>query len=84
MSAYVPAVTTRSPACNPFLITTRSRSFSPSSTARGFEPRVVELGEKLRGRVVVKNGLKAGERVVMAGTYALKARLLKSQIGDSH
>jgi cobalt-zinc-cadmium efflux system membrane fusion protein len=50
----------------------------------GFEPRVVELGEKLRGRVVVKNGLKAGERVVTAGTYALKARLLKSQIGDSH
>ena len=50
----------------------------------GFEPRVVELGEKLRDRVVIKNGLQAGERVVTAGTYALKARLLKSQIGDSH
>jgi cobalt-zinc-cadmium efflux system membrane fusion protein len=50
----------------------------------GFEPRVVELGDKLRGKVVVRNGLKAGERVVMAGTYALKARVLKSQIGDSH
>lgn len=50
----------------------------------GFEPRVVDLGDKLRGRVVVKAGLKAGERVVIAGTYALKARLLKSQIGDAH
>jgi cobalt-zinc-cadmium efflux system membrane fusion protein len=50
----------------------------------GFEPRVVELGDKLRGKVLIKNGLKAGERVVTAGTYALKARVLKSQIGDSH
>ena len=50
----------------------------------GFEPRVVELGDKLRDKVVIKNGLKAGERVVTAGTYALKARMLKSQIGDSH
>ncbi len=50
----------------------------------GFEPRVVELGDKLRGKVVIKSGLKAGEKVVVAGSYALKARLLKSQIGDSH
>lgn len=50
----------------------------------GFEPRPVELGDKLRGKVVVKSGIKSGEKVVTAGTYALKARLLKSQIGDSH
>ncbi|MCK9284729.1 MAG: efflux RND transporter periplasmic adaptor subunit [Rhodocyclaceae bacterium] len=50
----------------------------------GFEPRVVELGDKLRGKVVIRSGLKAGDKVVMAGSYALKARLLKSQIGDSH
>jgi cobalt-zinc-cadmium efflux system membrane fusion protein len=50
----------------------------------GFEPRVVELGDKLRGKVVIRSGLKAGDKVVVAGTYALKARLLKSQIGDSH
>lgn len=49
-----------------------------------FEPRPIEIGEKLRGRMVVKSGLKPGERVVTAGAYALKARLLKSQIGDSH
>ena len=50
----------------------------------GFEPRPVELGDKLRGKVVIKSGIKSGEKIVTAGTYALKARLLKSQIGDSH
>ena len=50
----------------------------------GFEPRAVELGDKLRGRVVVKAGLQAGERVVTAGTYALKARIMKSQLGEGH
>lgn len=50
----------------------------------GFEPRPVELGDTVGDRVVVKSGLKAGEEVVMRGAYAIKARLLKSQIGDSH
>ena len=36
------------------------------------------------GRTVVKSGVEAGEKVVTAGAYALKARLLKSQIGDEH
>jgi cobalt-zinc-cadmium efflux system membrane fusion protein len=48
----------------------------------GFEPRPVELGDKLGGRTVVKAGLKAGDMVVTAGTFALKARLLKSQISE--
>lgn len=52
--------------------------------AGGFEARVVELGDKVGDRVVVKSGLKEGEPVVTAGAYALKARLLKSQIGDTH
>lgn len=50
----------------------------------GFEPRAVEAGDKLSGRTVIKSGLKADEQVVAAGAYALKARLLKSQIGDAH
>lgn len=50
----------------------------------GFEARAVETGEKLAGRTVIKLGLKAKEQVVTAGAYALKARLMKSQIGDSH
>ena len=49
-----------------------------------FEPRVVELGEKLRGQVVIKKGLEAGDKVVTAGTYALKARIMKSQLGQGH
>jgi cobalt-zinc-cadmium efflux system membrane fusion protein len=51
------------------------------ATDDGFELRPVELGERLKGRVVVTAGLKAGERVVTAGAYALKARQLKSQLG---
>lgn len=50
----------------------------------GFEPRPIELGQRLQGRVVVKNGLKPGDVVVVSGTYALKARLLKGQIGEGH
>ena len=52
--------------------------------AGGFEPRAVELGEKVGGRVVVRSGVKEGEQIVVAGAYALKARMLKSQIGDAH
>ena len=50
----------------------------------GYEQRAVELGDKLSGRTVVKSGLVVGEQVLIAGTYALKARVLKSQIGDEH
>lgn len=51
---------------------------------QGFEARPVELGERLGGKVVIKSGLAPGEDVVTEGVYALKARMLKSQIGDSH
>ena len=50
----------------------------------GFESRAIEPGDKLSGRTVIKSGVAAGEKVVTAGAYALKARLLKSQIGDEH
>ena len=49
-----------------------------------YEQRAIEPGERLGNRTVVKSGLSAGEQVVSAGTYALKARVLKSQIGDTH
>ncbi len=48
----------------------------------GFEPRVVELGDNLGGRLVIKDGIEEGDTVVVEGSYALKARLLKSKIGD--
>lgn len=50
----------------------------------GYEQRAIEPGAKLGGRTVIKSGLAAGEQVVSAGAYALKARVLKSQIGDEH
>ena len=49
-----------------------------------FNSKAIEPGDKLGGRTIVKSGLAAGDQVVVAGTYALKARLLKSQIGDAH
>lgn len=52
--------------------------------AAGFEARPVELGERFNGRVVVKSGVKPGELVAHEGVYALKARLLKGQLGDGH
>lgn len=45
----------------------------------GFTPRAVEVGPTVGGKVAIKAGLSPGERVVVAGAYALKARLLKSQ-----
>lgn len=48
--------------------------------ADGFEPRAVDLGEKLHGHVILKAGIKPGEKVVMSGAFALKAKMLKSQI----
>lgn len=48
----------------------------------GFESRAIEPGEKLSGRTVINSGVAAGEEVVIAGAYALKARLLKSQISE--
>lgn len=49
-----------------------------------YEMRLVEPGERLGGRTVVKSGIEPGEAVVTAGAYALKARKLKSQLGHGH
>ena len=50
----------------------------------GFGTRPIEIAEQQGGRVVIKSGVKAGELVVVEGVYALKARQLKSQIGEGH
>ncbi|HTE16208.1 MAG TPA: efflux RND transporter periplasmic adaptor subunit, partial [Burkholderiales bacterium] len=50
----------------------------------GFEARSIEIAERVGGRVIVKSGVKAGELVVIGGVYALKAKQLKSQIGEGH
>lgn len=50
----------------------------------GFEPRPVQTGDTRGGRTVLASGVREGEEVVTGGVYALKARLLKSQISDEH
>lgn len=49
----------------------------------GYEPRAVEIERRLNGLVAIKSGVLPGEAVVVAGAFALKARLLKSQIGEA-
>lgn len=49
----------------------------------GFEPRAIEVGDRAQGQVAVNSGLVSGESVAVQGAYALKARMLKSQIGEA-
>jgi cobalt-zinc-cadmium efflux system membrane fusion protein len=51
-------------------------------TEDGFAPRPVETGPRAGGEVVIAAGLERGDEVVESGAFALKARLLKAQIGD--
>ncbi len=47
-----------------------------------FEPRTVEVGERVGGRVVILHGLRLGERVVTSGNFLLDAESkLKSAAG---
>lgn len=55
--------------------------------ARGngrFEPRAIATGETRDGWTLVEQGLRAGDSYVRQGAFAFKARLLRSQLGDSH
>jgi len=52
--------------------------------AAGFKAHPIEVAGRSAGKVIVKSGIKAGDLVVTEGVYALKARLLKSQIGSGH
>ncbi len=48
--------------------------------ARVYRPRVIALGQRIDGKVVVVQGLKPGERVVTLGAGALRSEALKAQI----
>lgn len=48
-----------------------------------YEARSVQIGSRSGGTVVIDNGLKAGDWVVRKGAFAIKAKMLKSQIGDT-
>lgn len=49
-----------------------------------FEPVAVMAGVTREGWTVIEQGLKAGDSYVRKGAFALKARLLRSQLGDHH
>ncbi|HEY0231605.1 MAG TPA: efflux RND transporter periplasmic adaptor subunit [Dokdonella sp.] len=55
-----------------------------ASAAGGFDIAPIAVGETRGGLTVVAQGLAAGEVIVVDGVYALKARLLKSQLGEGH
>lgn len=46
--------------------------------------RPVQTGERNSGRTALTGGVRAGEQVVTAGAYELKARKQKSQLGHGH
>lgn len=47
-----------------------------------FEPTAVKTGETRNGWTVIREGMKEGDRYVRKGAFALKARLLRSQLGE--
>jgi cobalt-zinc-cadmium efflux system membrane fusion protein len=47
-----------------------------------FRVRTVTTGEEIAGMVPILTGLKAGERVAADGSFVLKSKLLKDQLGD--
>ena len=49
-----------------------------------FEPVPVDAGDARGGFTQIKRGVVAGDVVVVDGAYELKARLLKSQLGEGH
>ena len=47
-------------------------------------PVTVRLGEVIGDRTVIREGLKPGDVVVVAGAFAVKSQILKSQMGEGH
>ena len=52
------------------------------NAAGALEPVPVRTGEAIGDRTVVREGLKAGDSVVVQGAFAVKAQMLKSQLGE--
>lgn len=48
------------------------------------EPVPVRVGEVIGDRTVIREGLKAGDTVVVAGAFAVKSQMLKAQLGEGH
>lgn len=48
------------------------------------EPVAVRAGEVIGDRTVIREGLNAGDNVVVAGAFAVKSQMLKAQLGEGH
>jgi len=55
-----------------------------AKAAEEFEPVPVKTGAVVGDHTILTDGVTAGDRIVVAGTYALKARMLKAQLGEGH
>ena len=53
-------------------------------SAGEFEPVPVKAGAVVGDHTILATGVAAGDRVVVAGTYVLKAQMLKAQLGEGH
>jgi cobalt-zinc-cadmium efflux system membrane fusion protein len=63
----------------------RTVVFTPKEGEPGrFEARDVEVGGVTDGQRRIISGLKAGERIVTKGSFALKTQLMKGELGDEH
>lgn len=49
-----------------------------------YEKRKVTLGPRSGSRIAITQGLSAGEKVVVSGSFWLKSQLSKSQLGGGH
>jgi cobalt-zinc-cadmium efflux system membrane fusion protein len=47
-----------------------------------FAVRKVEAGDETQGLVPIKRGLSPGEKIAVEGSFVLKSKLLKSQLGE--
>jgi len=54
------------------------------ATEEGFEPRPVKIGRTDDDHAEVLTGLRAGERYVAKGGFALKAELVKGSFESGH
>jgi cobalt-zinc-cadmium efflux system membrane fusion protein len=52
------------------------------SSADHFVMRPVQVGESAKSMIQILSGIRAGEQVVMRGSFLVKSQLLRSSIGD--
>ncbi len=50
----------------------------------GYERRTVQVGETRGAQVEIREGLKAGERVVVAGAFVLQSEAQKGELSEGH